>query len=180
MRYNWCLCFEFADKNVDICCLEAVAFTTRRSWSQFCFRYEIIIRSRLLIPITVQSVKRSEQSMTLLAQSTETKLSAAASFDVVSNVERTVATQSFLLGGLGNICTCLITHARQFFSRHRCLVFFPFYFYSTQLNSTQRASMDAGVKTPQCPHLSIHFCISSTTINLIRVLICRRFWSSRP
>ena len=24
----------------------------------------------------------------------------------------------------------------------------------TQLNSIQRASMDAGVKTPQCPHLS--------------------------
>jgi len=36
----------------------------------------------------------------------------------------------------------------------------------SQLNSTQRASMDAGVKTPQCPHLSVHFCISSTTINL--------------
>ena len=32
----------------------------------------------------------------------------------------------------------------------------------TVYNSTQRASMDAGVKTPQCPHLSIHFCISST------------------
>ena len=33
----------------------------------------------------------------------------------------------------------------------------------TQLNSTQRASMDAGVKTPQCPHgphLSSHYCIS--------------------
>jgi len=29
--------------------------------------------------------------------------------------------------------------------------------------------MDAGVKTPNCLHLSIHFCISSTTINLIRV-----------
>jgi len=41
---------------------------------------------------------------------------------------------------------------------------------ATQFNSTQRASMDAGVKTPQCPHLSSHFCISSTTINLIRVL----------
>jgi len=26
----------------------------------------------------------------------------------------------------------------------------------TQLNSTQRASMDAGVKTPQCPHLYIY------------------------
>jgi len=25
--------------------------------------------------------------------------------------------------------------------------------------------MNAGVKTPQCPHLSSHFCISSTTIN---------------
>ena len=47
------------------------------------------------------------------------------------------------------------------------------------LNSTQRASMDAGVKTLQCPHLSNHFCISSTTINLIRVLICRRFRSGR-
>ena len=30
----------------------------------------------------------------------------------------------------------------------------------TQLNSTQRASMDAGVKTPQCPHLSSHYFIS--------------------
>jgi len=30
----------------------------------------------------------------------------------------------------------------------------------TQLNSTQRASMDAGVKTPQCPHLSRHYFIS--------------------
>jgi len=29
-----------------------------------------------------------------------------------------------------------------------------------QLNSTQRASMDAGVKTPHCPHLSSHYCIS--------------------
>jgi len=28
--------------------------------------------------------------------------------------------------------------------------------------STQRASMDAGIKTLQCPHRSIHFCISST------------------
>ena len=28
------------------------------------------------------------------------------------------------------------------------------------LNSTQRASMDAGVKTPQCPHLSSHYFIS--------------------
>jgi len=36
------------------------------------------------------------------------------------------------------------------------------YYYTipTQLNSTQRASMDAGVKTPQCPHLSSHYCIS--------------------
>jgi len=48
------------------------------------------------------------------------------------------------------------------------------------LNSTQRASMDAGVKKPQCPQLSSHFCISNTTINLIRVLICRRFQSGRP
>ena len=32
--------------------------------------------------------------------------------------------------------------------------------YETQLNSTQRASMDAGVKTPQCPHLSRHYFIS--------------------
>jgi len=47
-------------------------------------------------------------------------------------------------------------------------------------NSTQRASMDAGVKTPRCPHLSSHFCISSTSINLIRVLICRRFRLCRP
>ena len=39
--------------------------------------------------------------------------------------------------------------------------------------------MDAGVVTPQCPHLSSHFCISNT-INLIRVLICRRFRSGRP
>jgi len=31
---------------------------------------------------------------------------------------------------------------------------------STQLNSTQRASMDAGDKTPQCPHLSSHYFIS--------------------
>jgi len=31
---------------------------------------------------------------------------------------------------------------------------------TTQLNSTQRASMDAGVKTPQCPHLSRHYFIS--------------------
>jgi len=30
----------------------------------------------------------------------------------------------------------------------------------TILNSTQRASMDAGVKTPHCPHLSSHYCIS--------------------
>ena len=30
----------------------------------------------------------------------------------------------------------------------------------TQLNSTQRASMDAGDKTPQCPHLSSHYFIS--------------------
>jgi len=28
------------------------------------------------------------------------------------------------------------------------------------LNSTQRASMDAGVKTPQCPYLSSHYFIS--------------------
>jgi len=48
------------------------------------------------------------------------------------------------------------------------------------VNSTQRASMDAGVKTPQCPHLSSHFCISNTTINLIRVLIYRRFRSGGP
>jgi len=40
--------------------------------------------------------------------------------------------------------------------------------------------MDAGDKTPHCPHLSSHFCISSTSINLIRVLICRRFRSGRP
>jgi len=32
--------------------------------------------------------------------------------------------------------------------------------HTTQLNSTQRASMDAGVKTPQCPHLSRHYFIS--------------------
>jgi len=51
---------------------------------------------------------------------------------------------------------------------------------TTQVYSTQRASMDAGVKTPQCPHLSTHFCISNTTINLILVLICRRFRSGRP
>jgi len=30
----------------------------------------------------------------------------------------------------------------------------------SQLNSTQRASMDAGDKTPQCPHLSSHYFIS--------------------
>ena len=30
----------------------------------------------------------------------------------------------------------------------------------TQLNLTQRASMDAGVKTPQCPHLSSQYGIS--------------------
>ena len=29
-----------------------------------------------------------------------------------------------------------------------------------QLNSTERASMDAGDKTPQCPHLSSHYFIS--------------------
>ena len=29
-----------------------------------------------------------------------------------------------------------------------------------KLNSTQPASMDAGVKTPQCPHPSNHYCIS--------------------
>ena len=43
-----------------------------------------------------------------------------------------------------------------------------------KFNSTQRASMDAGVK-----HLSVHIypvtSVSSTTINLIRVLIYRRF-----
>ena len=55
-----------------------------------------------------------------------------------------------------------------------------FHFRRYKFKSTQRASMDAGVKTPQCPHLSSHFCISSTTINLIRVLICRRFRSGRP
>jgi len=32
-----------------------------------------------------------------------------------------------------------------------------------ELNSTQPASMDAGVKTPQCPHLSSHFCILRVT-----------------
>ena len=32
-----------------------------------------------------------------------------------------------------------------------------------KLNSTQPASMDAGVKTPQCPHLSSHFCILRVT-----------------
>jgi len=51
---------------------------------------------------------------------------------------------------------------------------------NSKLNSTQRASMDAGVKTSQCPHLSSHFCISNTTINLICILICRRFRSGRP
>jgi len=39
--------------------------------------------------------------------------------------------------------------------------------------------MDAGVKTPQCAHLSSHFCISNTKINLIRILICRRFRSGQ-
>jgi len=34
-------------------------------------------------------------------------------------------------------------------------------------------------KTLQCPHLSSQFCISSTSINLIRMLICRRFQSGR-
>jgi len=32
-------------------------------------------------------------------------------------------------------------------------------FWQHQLNSTQRASMDAGDKTPQCPHLSSHYFI---------------------
>jgi len=34
--------------------------------------------------------------------------------------------------------------------------------------------------TPQCSHLSSHFCISNTTINLILELICCRFRSGRP
>ena len=33
-------------------------------------------------------------------------------------------------------------------------------FHLDQLNSSQRASMDAGVKTPKCPHLSRHYLIS--------------------
>jgi len=42
--------------------------------------------------------------------------------------------------------------------------------------------MDAGVKTPQCPHLSSHYSLLhiDTIINLFRVLICRRFQSGRP
>jgi len=31
---------------------------------------------------------------------------------------------------------------------------------TVSLNSTQRASIDAGVKTPQCSHLSSKYCIS--------------------
>jgi len=45
--------------------------------------------------------------------------------------------------------------------------------HSTQLNSM--SIYGHRCKTPKCPHLSSDFCISSTTINLIRVLICRRF-----
>jgi len=41
---------------------------------------------------------------------------------------------------------------------------------TTQLNSTQRAkiraSMDAGVKTPQCPHLSSHYFISASVFSI--------------
>jgi len=50
--------------------------------------------------------------------------------------------------------------------------------YSTQLNST--SIYGRRCKIPQCPHLSSHFCVSSTSMNLIRVLICRRFRSGRP
>ena len=49
---------------------------------------------------------------------------------------------------------------------------------STQLNST--SIYGRRCKTPQCPHLSSHYCISNTTINLFRVLICRRFRSGWP
>jgi len=49
---------------------------------------------------------------------------------------------------------------------------------SVVLNST--SIYGCSCKTPHYPHLSSHFCISSTTINLIRVLICRRFRSGRP
>jgi len=49
---------------------------------------------------------------------------------------------------------------------------------SAELNSTSICGRRC--KTPQCPHLSSHFCISSTSVNLIRVLICRRFQSGRP
>jgi len=45
----------------------------------------------------------------------------------------------------------------------------------TQLNSTQRCRC----KTPQCPHLSSHYCITHTTVQLFRVLICHRFRSGR-
>ena len=31
--------------------------------------------------------------------------------------------------------------------------------FDHSLNSTQRTSKDSGVKTPQCPHLSSHFCL---------------------
>jgi len=34
-------------------------------------------------------------------------------------------------------------------------------------------------KTPQCAHLSCHFCTSSTSVNLIRILICCRFRSGK-
>ena len=61
-----------------------------------------------------------------------------------------------------------------------CLLAYKIRHDATQLNSPQRASMDSGVKHLECPHLSSHFCISSTLINLIRVLICRRFRSVRP
>ena len=41
---------------------------------------------------------------------------------------------------------------------------------TTQLNST--SIYGRRCKTPQCPHLFSHYRVSSTTINLIPVLIC--------
>jgi len=43
---------------------------------------------------------------------------------------------------------------------HRNVFLIHFNLLMILLNSTQRASMDAGVKTPQCPHLSSHYFIS--------------------
>jgi len=46
---------------------------------------------------------------------------------------------------------CIHFQLRDWYIRARIMI---------QLNSTQRASMDAGDKTPQCPHLSSHYFIS--------------------